>query len=68
MKFQNPFKKKEENKETKDIKRLDFIPVEGDGKAEFLEPMTESEYVTWMHEQEHGWKKVYDKLLNRNGS
>lgn len=40
--------------------------VVGDGHAEFLEPMTESEYATWMHEHEHGWKKVYDYLLGKS--
>lgn len=37
----------------------------GDGKAVFIEPMTDEEYVKWRHEEEHGWKGVYNKLLNR---
>lgn len=37
----------------------------GDGKATLLEPMTDSEFAQWEHEQDRGWKKVYDKLLRR---
>ena len=41
------------------------IEIEGDGKATLLEPMTDSEFAQWEHEQDRGWKKVYDKLLHR---
>lgn len=45
---------------------LDQQSVQGDGKATFIEAMTDEEYVKWEHENEHGWKKVYDKFLKRN--
>lgn len=38
----------------------------GDGRATFLEPMTDDEYARWVHEEDHGWKKVYDILLGRS--
>lgn len=43
-------------------------PIEptGDGNAEFLEPMTDEEFARWEHEQDRGWKKVYDRLLRRD--
>lgn len=42
--------------------RQEATVVKGDGKATFIEPMSESEYATWVHEEEHGWKKFYNRL------
>ncbi len=39
--------------------------MKGDGKATLIEPMTDEQYAKWEHEQDRGWKKVYDRLLNR---
>ena len=44
---------------------LDQQPVQGDGKATLLEPMTDSEFAQWEHENDRGWKKVYDRILRR---
>lgn len=39
--------------------------IQGNGKAEFLAPMSDAEYARYMHEETHGWKGVYNKLLGR---
>lgn len=55
------FKKYYESK-----KEVEQEPLNGDGNAQFIEPMTESEYATYMHEQEHGWRRIYDRFLGRD--
>lgn len=56
--------------EAEDINDFKFVGNEpeviGDGNATFIEPMSESEYAKWRHEEEHGWRGVYNKLLKRN--
>ncbi len=39
--------------------------VSGDGKAEFLEDMTEEEYAIHLIEEDHGWKEFRDKIFGR---
>lgn len=41
------------------------IEIKGDGKAELLEPMTDEQFAQWEHENDRGWKKVYDRILRR---
>ncbi len=45
---------------------LDQQPVQGDGNAELLEPMTDEEFARWEHDNDRGWGKVWDKLLRRD--
>lgn len=42
--------------------------AQGDGNAVFLEPMSEHQYAKWIHEEERGWRGIYNKWLNRNGN
>lgn len=37
----------------------------GDGKAEFLEDMTDEEYAIHILEEDHGWKEFRDKIFGR---
>jgi hypothetical protein len=39
--------------------------IEGDGRAEFLEDMTDAEYAIHILEEDHGWREFYDKVLGR---
>lgn len=60
----NPFTAEDWDKAMKLLSEKQSV-IEGDGKAEFLEPMSDAEYVKYMHEETHGWKGVYNRLLNR---
>jgi hypothetical protein len=38
---------------------------EGDGKAVFMEDMTEEEYQDYLHKEKHGWKNFYKTIWGK---
>lgn len=49
-----------------ELKKREQPPVDGDGKAVFIADMTDAEYIKWKHEEEDGWRAVYNKMLGRD--
>lgn len=39
---------------------------EFEGNGAFLPDMTHEEYMTYMHEEQQGWKGFYNKLTGKN--
>jgi hypothetical protein len=45
-------------------KRADSAPI-GDGQGVFMSDMTDEEYAMHILEEDHGWRKFYDRVLGR---